>query len=170
MKARWAALKQRHWNGRPASERRLLAFLALILIPVFSYLLLWQPAHHAVAQLQASVPAMRAQAAHMRGQAAEVEALRHRPRPALFDAAALKTAVEESAVRHQLRDALSALDAQEPNTVRITLASISFAQWLGWIRELEQEQHIRVDAADIAALPQTGMVKISATLTNGEAQ
>jgi general secretion pathway protein M len=167
MKARWTEFRQRYWNARPASERRTLTLAALVLAPILAYLLLWQPAHRALAQLQASVPALRAQAEHMRGQAAEVEALRHRPRPALLDAAALKTAVAESADRHQLRDALTTLDAQEPNAVRITLASVSFAQWLGWLRDLEREQHIRADAAVIAALPQTGIVKISATLSNG---
>jgi type II secretory pathway component PulM len=168
MKARWSEFKQRHWNGRPAAERRILAFFTLILAPVFAYLLLWQPAHRAVAQLQSGISAMRAQAVRMHDQAAEVEALRHQPRPALLDAAALKTAVEESATRYQLHDAVSTLDTQEPNAVRITLASVSFAQWLGWLRDLERGQHIRADSVAIAALPQAGMVKISATLTNGE--
>lgn len=170
MKARMLALRQLHWNGRPVEERRALALAASVLLPLLVYFLLWQPAHDALAKLRAAVPAMRAQAVRLHSQAAEVEALRHQPKPALFDAAALKLAVEESAVRHQLRDAVSTLDAQEPNAVRITLASVPFAQWLGWLRDLEREQHIRVDAAGIVALPQSGMVKISATLTNGAAQ
>jgi len=170
MKARWQAFRKRYWDGRAASERRAIALGALVLSPLFAYFLLWQPAHVATAKLRASVPAMRTQAAHLRTQAAEAETLRHHPRPAVLDANALKTAVEESAVRHQMRDALTSLDAQQPNAVRITLAAVSFEQWLNWLRSLQQEQHIRADSVGVAALPQRGMVKVSATLTNGGTQ
>jgi type II secretory pathway component PulM len=39
--------------------------------------------------------------------------------------------------------------------------------WIKWLRELEQEQHVRADAISISVLPEVGMVKISATLSNG---
>lgn len=170
MSARWKEFRKRYWDGRAARERQAIVLAALVLSPLLAYFLLWQPAHTAGAKLRASVPAMRAQAAHLHEQATEVEMLRHRPAPAVLDAVALKTAIEESAVRHQLREAITSLDAQEPNAVRITLAAVSFEQWLRWLRDLQQEQHIRAASAGIAALPQTGMVKISATLSNGGAQ
>ena len=170
MKARWQAFRKRHWNGRAARERRAIVVGALALSPLLVYFLLWQPAHVASAKLRASVPAMRAQAAHLRTQAVEAETLRHHPRPAVLDADALKKAVEESAMRHQMRDAITSLDAQQPNAVRITLAAVSFEQWLNWLRNLQQEQHIRAESVGIAALPQAGMVKVNATLTNGGTQ
>ncbi len=167
MKARWQAFKKLHWDDRAANERRAITLGALALSPLIAYFLLWQPAHVANAKLLASVPAMRAQAAHLRTQAVEAEAVRHLPHPAVLDANALKTAIEESAVRHQIRGALSSLDVQPPNAVRITLVSVSFEQWLNWVRSLQQEQHIRVESTGIAPLPQTGMAKINATLING---
>lgn len=170
MKARWQAFRKRHWDGRAASERRAIALGALVLSPLFAYFLIWQPAHVAGAKMRDSVPAMRAQAEHLRAQAEEAETLRHHPKPAVLDANALKTAVEESAMRHQMREALTSLDVQPPNGVRITLTAVSFEQWLNWLRNLQQEQHIRAESVGIAPLPQTGMVKISATLTNGGAQ
>lgn len=170
MNARWLAFRKRYWDERSARERRALALAALLLSPPLAYLLLWQPAHVATAKLHASVPAMRAQAARVHVQSEEVEMLRHRPRPAVLDAAALKAAVEESAVRHKLRDAISTLDAQEPRAVRLTLTAVSFEQWINWLRDLQQEQHIRTESASIAALPQAGMVRINATLTSGGAQ
>lgn len=170
MKARWQAFRKRHWDGRAANERRAIALAAWVLTPLLAYFLLWQPAHHANAGLRASIPALRIQAALLRTQASEAEALRHRSRPAVLDANALKAAVEESAARHKLRDTLSTLDAGGANSVRITLAAVSFEQWLHWLRDLQQEQHIRAESAAIAALPQTGMVRINATLTNGAAQ
>lgn len=170
MKARWEKFKKRHWDGRSARERQILVFCALALAPLAAYSLLWQPAHTASAKLRASAPDLRAQAERVRAQVAEVGMLRHRPHPAVLDSAALKLAIEASAARHQLRGALSTLDAVEPRAVRISLASVSFEQWLGWLRDLQQEQHIRADSVSVAALPQTGMVKISATLTNGGTQ
>jgi type II secretory pathway component PulM len=170
MSARWQAFNKRYWDGRGAGERNTIALAALLLLPALGYFLLWQPAHVAAAKLRAGVPALRAQAAQLRDQAAEVEMLRHRPQPAVLDAGSLKLAVEASAVRHQLRDAITTLDAQEPDAVRISLAAVAFEQWLRWLRDLQQEQHIRAESVGIAALPQPGMVKVSATLTNRGAQ
>ncbi len=167
MKARWLEIKKHHWDSRTVRERQTLALAALVLLPLLAYLLLWQPAHTALTKLRASVPVMRVQAEQLRVQAAEVAMLRHRPHPAVLDAGALKSAIEASADRHQMRAAISALAAQEPNVVRVTLASVSFEQWLRWLRVLQQEQHVRADSVSIAAMPQAGMVKISATLTNG---
>lgn len=167
MKANWLILKQRYWVSRSAQEQKIIKFSAWALLPVVAYLLLWQPAHIAVQKLHVSVPAMYVAAERLRAQASEVEMLRHRPKPALLDAVALKSAVEESAGRHGLREAISTLDLQQPNAVRISLAAVPFEQWLRWLRAMQQEQHIRADSVSVAMLPQTGMVKISATLING---
>ena len=168
MNARLQALKKRHWDGRATTERRALMLGALALAPLVAYFLIWQPAHQASAKLRVLVPAMRAQAARLHTQAADAEAMRHRPHPAVLDAAALKTAVVESALRHQI--SISSLDAQPPNAVRLTMNSIAFETWLSWLRSLQQEQHIRAESVGIAVLTQSGMVKVSATLTNGGTQ
>jgi len=170
MKARWQAFKKRHWDGRATQERRLIAIGSLTLTPLVAYFLLWQPAHLANTKLLVSVPAMRTQAAHIRLQALEAESVRHLPHPAVLDANALKSAIEESAVRHQLRTAISSLDVQPPNTVRMTLDSVSFDLWINWLRSLQQEQHIRVTSSGIAPLPQPGLVKVNVTLINGGAE
>lgn len=169
MNTLWKAIKKRHWDVRAERERRALTLAAAVVLPILVYLLLWQPAHSAVKKLQASVPAMRTQSVQLAIQSAEVARVRHLPKPAVLDANALKQAVEAAAIRHQLREALSTLDTQEPNAVRITLAAVAFEQWLRWVRELQQEQNIRAESVAVVALPQTGMVKISATLTNGGA-
>lgn len=167
MKTRWQELRAKHWHSRPPQDRRALALMALLLLPLIFYFLLWQPAHRAVAKLHESVPALQAQALKLKDQAAEIEALRHRPQLAVLDAATLKSGIEESANKHKLRAAINTLDAQEPNGVRITCDAVSFAAWLAWLRDLQQEQHIRADSISISTLPQAGMVKISATLING---
>jgi len=170
MKANWLSFKKRYWDARTQQERNLLKFAAWGLTPLLLYFVLWQPAHVAVAKLRASVPVLHMQAERLRTQAGEVEMLRHRPKPTALDAAAMKSAIEENASRHNLREAITTLDLQPPNAVRITFASVSFEQWLRWLQALQQEQNIRADALSVVGLPQAGMVKISATLINGSVQ
>lgn len=170
MKASWLTFKKRYWDARSLQERKVLKLSGWALAPVIVYFVLWQPAHHAVQKLHLSVPVVYMEAERLRTQAGEVEMLRHRPKPALLDAVALKSAVEDSALRHNLREAISTLDLQQPNAVRISFAVVSFEQWLQWLQALQQEQHIRADSVSVAMLPQSGMVKISATLINGGSQ
>ncbi len=169
IKARLTALRQQHWDARPLPERRGILIGALFILPLLAYLLLWQPAHNAVGKLQARLPTLRMQTEQMRQAAVKIEELRHRPQLAVMDALAVKAAVEESATRHQLRDALTSIAPQEPNGVRVTLTSVSFEKWLIWLRELQTSQHIRVDSVSITRLAEPGMVAVKATFTNGNA-
>lgn len=170
MKTRWQELRSKHWSNRSAQERRIITFASALLFPLIFYYLLWQPAHQAVAKLHRTLPALQAQAIKLQDQASEAEALRHRPELAALDAQALKSSILESASRHQLNAVISTLETQEPNAARITCDAVSFAVWVNWLHELEQEQHIRANAISVSALPQPGMVKVSATLSNGNIQ
>jgi type II secretory pathway component PulM len=167
MKARLQIWRQQHWDTRPLSERRSILIGAGLIFPLLAYFLLWQPAHDALGKLHATLPKLRLQAEQMRLAGTLVGEMRHRPQLAVMDAAAVKTSIETSASRHQLRDALTTITAQEPNGVRITLNSVSFEKWLVWLRELQESQHIRVDSAAITPLSEAGMVSIRATLING---
>jgi type II secretory pathway component PulM len=170
MKKNWLAFKKKNWDSRSAQERNILKLSAWVLTPLLVYFILWQPARSGIQKLQASVPVMNIQLEKLHTDAGEVEMLRHRPKPAVQDAAGMKSTVEDYAQRHGLRENVSTLDLQQPNAVRISFASVSFELWLHWLRALQQEQHIRADSVSIATLPQPGMVKISATLVNGGAQ
>ncbi|MEQ1812934.1 MAG: type II secretion system protein M [Candidatus Nitrotoga sp.] len=167
LKTHSQAFIKKHWLSRTSSERQILTFAAGILIPLLAYFLLWQPARTAVEKLQINLPTMRAQALQLQAQTAEVARLRHLPKPAVLDAQSLKSAVEAAVARHKIHDAISALDKQEPNAVQISLAAISFEKWLHFLHELQREQHVRAESISIAALPQTGMVKINAVLSSG---
>jgi general secretion pathway protein M len=159
--------KQKYWHTRSAQERRTLSLGAWLLAPLLVYFALWQPAHSAVKKMQPMVASLRIQADRLHAQAVEIEKLRHLPQPALLDASALKALLETSAASHPLLGAVNSLVAQEPNAVRVSLDSVSFAAWLDWLRELQQTQHIRADSVSIVPLADSGLVKISATLSNG---
>jgi len=167
MNAYLKTLRLQHWEARPLRERRAILIGASFALPLLAYFLLWQPAHDAVGKLHQILPQLRIQTEQMRRAGSQVGEIRHRPQRAVMDALAVKTAVEESASRHQLRDALTTLIPQEPNGVRLTVTSVSFEKWLIWLRELQTTQHIRVDSIAITALAEPGMVAIRATLTNG---
>ena len=170
MKTRWQELLSKHWKNRPTQEKRVIIIATSILLPVIFYFLLWQPAHSAVSKLQKSIPILQAQSVKLKDQVTEVDSLRHRPVLAALDPVALKTSIIDSASRHQLNGAITSLDALKSNGVHITCDAISFAALINWLHALEQEQHIRADSISISALPQSGMVKMSATLSNGTAQ
>jgi len=170
MKTNWLDFKKKYWDGRSRQERNVLKILAAAATPFVVYLILWQPAHAAVQKLRVSVPLLAKVTERIKIQADEVERLRHRPKPALMDASSLKAAVESSALRNNLGEAISAMTMQEPNAVRITFVSVSFEQWLSWLKSLQQEQQIRAESVSVAMLSQPGMVKISATLVNGGKQ
>ncbi len=167
MKGVLQSVRKRYWDNRAPEEQRLLRWMGWLMLPLLGYFVLWMPAHQAVSKLQAKTQLMALQAERLHAQADEVEMLRHRPRPAALDAVALKAALEESATRHGLRDAVTAMDLQQPNAVRIAFGAVAFEQWLRWLRALQQEQHVRADSLSISILPQPGMVKVSATLING---
>ena len=169
MKARLKTLRLQHWDTRQQHERRGITIGALFVLPLLAYFLLWQPAHDAVGKLREKLPQLRMQTEQMRHAALQAEEIRHRPQLAVMDALAVKTAIEESATRLQLRDALTTIAAQEPNGARITLTSVSFEKWLIWLRELQQSQHIRIDSVAVTPLSEPGMVAVRATLTNGNA-
>lgn len=162
MKTRLQQWRERYWTVRPLTERRLIVLAALILLPPLCYLLLWQPAHQAVARLERQLPLLRVQAARLHQQASEVEALRHRPQPAQLDATTMRQVLEESAERLGLRAAFNVIEIQPPNAVRINSEAIDFARWVGWVRELQSEQHLRLESVALSALSEPGMVKLTA--------
>lgn len=166
MKSVLAKLRVQYWDTRAPSERRFIVIGACFVLPILCYLLLWQPSHDAVSKLYKQMPQLRIGLAQMRQSAAQVEEMRHRPKVAVMDAMAVKSAIEESASRHQLLEALTSVTPQEPNGARITLTAVAFEKWLVWLRELQTAQHLRIDTVAITRLSEPGMVSVRASLTN----
>ena len=165
MKKTFARLKTEHWDTLSATEQKTVTRGAWVLLPLLMYGLLWQPAHEALPKLQVVLPQLRAQADQMQSLAGQAQSLRQQAQLAVLDSDALKTAVERSA---QAANLPLLVTPGEQNSVRISAESIAFAQWLRWQHALESTQHIRVSSAMLVASPEPGMVKVQATLTNGE--
>ncbi len=161
------SIRQQHWDARPLHERRVIMIGASVVLPLLVYFLLWQPAHDALGKLRKTVPQLRMQVEQMHNAAGQIEELRHRPQLAVMDALSVKTAIEESATRHQLGYALTTVAVQEPSGARITMTAVAFDKWLSWLRDLQTSQHIRVNSVSITRLSEPGMVSIHATFING---
>ena len=155
-----AALR-RVWEARAPRERMVIAVLAAVL-GVASYLLLVHAADLARGQLGASVAALRTQAALLEQQAAEHEHLRATPAPSASPTD-LRTLVHARADAARLSGALTRIDAQDADHVRVTFGAVSFADWLGWIAAL-QAQQVRLESVRIEALAAPGLVGVTASL------
>lgn len=167
MRTRIAQLKTAHWDTLSAAEQMTIRRGAWVLLPLLAYGLLWQPAHDALPKLQASLPALRAQAGQMAIQAVEVQNLRQRAQLAVLDSKALQSAVERSAGESGLGMVVT---PGEQNSVHISAEALSFEQWLHWLHTIEHTQHIRVASAMLSASPVPGRVRIQAVLSNGADQ
>lgn len=167
MKKLISQLKARHWDTLSATEQKTVMRGAWVLVPLLMYGLLWQPVHEALPRLQAALPQLRAQADQMQSLAGQAQSLRQQAQLAVLESDALKIAVEKSA---QAASLPLLVVPGELNSVRISADNLAFAQWLQWLRTLEQTQHIRVASAMLVASPEPGMVKVQATLTNGADQ
>jgi general secretion pathway protein M len=163
MKKILSQIKQRHWDTLSASEQKTIKRGSFILIPMLMYGLLWQPAHQYLPKLQAELPRIRAQVAQMQQLAQQVQTLRLHAQPAVLDAIALQSLVEQSVRASGLPLEVA---PGEQNRVRIHTESISFEQWLNWIRELEKVQHLRIAGATLVAT-EPGKVSVQAVLANG---
>ncbi|HLP97885.1 MAG TPA: type II secretion system protein GspM [Sideroxyarcus sp.] len=170
MKARMTELKARYWDALSAEQQRTLSWGGWILAPLLAYGLLWQPAHDAVAKLQPVLSRLRAQAMQMQTQATEAQSLRRRAQPAVLEGDKMKSAVEAMAAKEGWRAPGFSVELAEQNNVRVVAERLMFVQWLRWLNDLEQVHHIRVDTVTVSALPESGMVRVSATLTNGAEQ
>lgn len=170
LSARLPAFRKKYWDVLPSSERRSIIWGAWVILPVLFFFLMWQPPHTALKRLRGSVPKLKVESERMRVQMAEAEALRHQKQPAMLDGAAVKGAVATLLARHGLRDALTSLEVQPPNSARVIFSVVSFQQWVALLRDLQSEQQIRAESISVVALPQSGMVKLSATFVNGSPQ
>ncbi len=167
MRAKIAILKARYWDVLSASEQRTVLWGVWVLSPVLAYALLWLPAHESVRKLQPALAHLRAQYMQMKTESAEAQSLQHRAQPAVLDGAKIKGIVEAAARKEGWGAPAFSVETVEEHTVHIAAERIAFAQWLRWLNELEQIHHIRATAASVTALPEAGMVKIGATLSNG---
>jgi general secretion pathway protein M len=155
------------WESRSPRDRVVIAVLAAVVAAAL-YLWLAQSAYRARTQLGTSLTALRAQAARLNQDAAELERVRAIPAPPTSKTD-LRTLVQARAEAAGLARALLRIDAPEANQVQVVFGAVAFADWLAWVASLQAE-HIRLDTGRIEALSTQGMVGITATFVRARPQ
>lgn len=155
------------WESRAPRERAIIAALAVMLGAAL-YVWFVQSAGQARAQLRTSVTTLRAQAARLEQQAAELERLRAAPAVSASKTD-LRTLVQAQAGAAGLSRALVRIDAPNADQVVVVFGAVAFADWLNWIAGLKS-QHVRLDACRIEALSTPGLVSLTATLVRAKSQ
>ncbi|MEQ1532324.1 MAG: type II secretion system protein M [Sideroxydans sp.] len=164
-----AAQLHARWTALTASEQRMLTWGAAIVLPASFYILLWQPAHSAVAKLQRSVPQQRAALLQMQAQAVEVQTLRQGTHLAVVEGDALRQLVNVAVEGAGWAAPNVTVELAEKNEVRISAESLEFARWMKFLHELETTHHLRASSLTVSVLPTAGMVKVNAVVSNGAA-
>jgi general secretion pathway protein M len=150
------------WQQRNSRERAILSVGAGLLALALLYGLAWLPVSNERKRLAASLPELRVKAQHMREQGLEAAQLKT---SIGGDAGAtdVRQAIEDSLKAAGLRAKIGAIDRIDNRRIRITLDAVAFDPFAAWVQSLQSEHHIRMESAQIEALPDSGRVKGSAT-------
>ncbi len=148
------------WNGLAKREQRVLLGGAVILLLVFCYLALWEPAVTGRKRLAAELPQLREQAAQMTSLAQEARTLSGGVRPALRGEA-LQAALTTSLASRGLKPRRLSMTGE---TVQLQLDAVPFGAFADWLGEIRQAQRLNVSDAQIRYVGATALVNVTVTL------
>lgn len=144
----------RHWNGRPASERRALSWAAAVVAAVLLATLVWLPLERSRQRLRAELPTLRASIAALERDAEEVKRLRAMPPAPPRSSTPLASLATNAGGLPGAQ--VSVIDERR---VRVTSSDMAFAALLEWLRNAQATHGMRVDSARLEALPMAGRVR-----------
>lgn len=149
------------WQQRTPAERRTIAIGGTLLAIALLYAFIWHPLMQERQRLRAALPQLRAAAAQMQLQAAEINHLRNLP-PKSFNNN-MRNALEYMSAHSAIGSlSISTLDSDR---ARVSFDAVAFDSWIEWVKMLQAEQGVRVESAEVFALAEPGMVKIQAVLS-----
>jgi type II secretory pathway component PulM len=157
---------KRFWAERSARERAVLLGGAAFVAAAALYAFLWEPGLAARRTLAVALPTMRAQLEDMRAQQKEILGLR-KSGMAAAPTTDLRALLRASLERSPLSRAVERVESRSGDQVLINASAAPFDLWLDWLRSVQTEFGVRVEACEIRALGQPGMVRIEATLARG---
>jgi general secretion pathway protein M len=148
------------WKSRTPRERSVITGLVIILI-LASYGWFVTSAHQVRARLHSSMATLRAQAAQLRQDVSEYERLRAAP-PAPITPVDLRILIKSQADALGVSRSLVEPEMEGSDQIRVVLNSLPFADWLSLVAAM-QMQRVRLENSRIQALPEPGMVSVTAT-------
>jgi general secretion pathway protein M len=146
------------WTARSERERWMVGGAAALILASILFFFVYQPINEERLRLRDRVPELRSSLQQMQSQTQEVKALQSRPKPP-----SLEVALKESATQAGLANAK--ITADGPDRARVNFDSVEFEKWIRWVGRLQSERAFRIDSAQVAALPEPGIVKVAALVS-----
>jgi len=144
------------WIARSPKERAVAGWAAAAIAVLLALVLGWLPLERARGRIAAELPALRASAAEMRAQAAEVQALRSLP-PRGEAAVPLATLVASGNFTQGLPGArASVLDGKR---ARLAVDDASWTRLVEWLAATQATHGLAVAEAKVEALAAAGRVR-----------
>lgn len=157
----WRERFDTFWNARNPREQAILGGGAVVLVLVFGYLVLWEPAATGRDRLMRNLPAQRADLAEMETLAQEARGLQASPAPSLRGDA-LTQALQDNLGQHGLK--ATRLAATGDNAVQVQLDKVAFGSVASWLQDVRAQQRLKVTDARISYVGATALVNVTATL------
>ncbi len=146
------------WEQREPRERLILSVGILAVLLALLYLLLIEPALNGRTQLKKNLPVLRQQAASFQAQAREAAALAGK---GMSNVPAITSARLEASLAGRGMRAQNI--SVTPDLIRLQLPSVSFAELLAWLNEMQKSSRLSVVESNIVA--QEAVDTVNATLT-----
>ena len=155
---------QTYWKGLPSRERWVLGSGFVLLFTVILVFYIWQPMNRERLKLRTSLPQLKINAEQMRFNAVEVARIKSLPLLAPLPVSKMKEALEQSAEKYNLKNALTFVNVESAGRISIEMENVSFDRWVRWLGSLQEQNKMLLESCQVEALTQPGMVKVKAKL------
>ncbi len=128
-----------YWNSLEQRERLVLGWGAFIVVVIVLYTFIWQPWRYSLSFMEQSVRQMRVDSVWMRQQADLVRngGVSSRRDGAKGNNQSLLSIIQQTARQAQVDKSIQQMvPNQEGDEVRVTLESVDFNRWVGWVDNL----------------------------------
>ncbi len=155
----------RFWQERTVREQRMLAAMAVVVLPSVLVFGILQPLAVSIERNRMNALRLEGDLGAMRKLETEAKALNARPALAPLPSRGLQTMIEAAMARSGFPGAAVKLSAEGDNGVRMT-GEAGFDAWVRLAGVLERESQIRVLRLSVTPLEQAGHVKLDAVLVH----
>lgn len=151
------------WLGLVPRERRAVVLGGVVVVAMLFYVLLWQPLHRRIAELQQRIEAQLRDLDYLERAASQVIALKARQSTAGAPEA-LYALVERSAGTAGLADAIRRIDPAGDGRVRVGLEQAGFDAMIRWLTGLRRNHGVVVATASVRRSDRPGRVSVQLVL------
>jgi general secretion pathway protein M len=152
------------WRSRDPREQKIIAVGGFLLVLVLLYAYLWLPMSQQRERLRLQLPVMNGQLAQMKTQAREIAQLK--ASAAAAQRGSVAEILNQSAAPAAIKGELTQVTPIANDRAQVTLNSVEFDKWLGWVKILQTQYALRIESTQIASATEPGMVKVQAVFVS----